>query len=81
MLSQLDCVGIALAGYVFSNLPGNAFNTVVRAFLSVELTFTFPIVMKPASDVMEEIVKNILMVRRRYRRRESLWVISDIANI
>lgn len=52
-----DCTG-----YVFSNLPGNWFNTIVRAFLSIELALTFPIVIKPATDVMEEIWKNILMV-------------------
>ena len=50
-------------GYVFSNLPGNAFNTLVRAFLSLELTMTFPIVLKPASDVIEQIMKNFLLVR------------------
>lgn len=52
----------SFTGYVFSNLPGNWFNTIVRLFLSIELTLTFPIVIKPATDVMEEIVKNILMV-------------------
>ena len=48
---------------MFSNLPENWFNTVVRGFLSVELTLTFPIVIKPATDVMEEIWKNLLMVK------------------
>ena len=51
-------------GYVFSNLPGNWFNTIVRLFLAIELTLTFPIVIKPAVDVMEEIWKNILLVRQ-----------------
>lgn len=49
-------------GYIFTNLPGNWFNTIVRAFLSIELTLTFPIVIKPASDVVEEILRNVLMV-------------------
>jgi hypothetical protein len=49
-------------GYIFSNLPGNWFNTIVRLFLSVELTLTFPIVIKPATDIMEAILKNVLMV-------------------
>lgn len=49
-------------GYIFTNLPGNWFNTIVRAFLSIELTLTFPIVIKPASDVVEEILRNVLLV-------------------
>ena len=58
----LVLVSCFFVGYIFSNLPGNWFNTIVRAFLSIELTLTFPIVIKPATDVMEEIWKNILMV-------------------
>ena len=58
----MDVTGCC-SGYVFSNLPGNAFNTLVRAFLSLELTMTFPIVLKPASDVIEQIMKNFLLVR------------------
>lgn len=50
------------AGYVFENLPGGVFNDTVRLFLSLELTLTFPIVFKPASEVMEEIWQNMLMV-------------------
>ncbi len=50
-------------GYIFENLAGGTFNDVVRILLSIELTLTFPIVIKPATDVMEEILKNILMVR------------------
>ncbi len=48
---------------MFSDLPGNWFNTIVRLFLSIELALTFPIVIKPATDIMEEIWKNILMVK------------------
>ena len=49
-------------GYIFENLPAGTFNDVVRLFLSLELTLTFPIVFKPASDVMEEIWYNFMMV-------------------
>lgn len=51
-----------VSGYIFENLPAGVFNDIVRIFLSVELTLTFPIVFKPASDVMEEIWYNIMMV-------------------
>ena len=51
------------SGYIFENMPGGAFNDTVRIFLSLELTLTFPIVFKPASDVMEEIIQNFLLVR------------------
>ena len=47
---------------MFENLPGGVFYDLVRVFLSVELTLTFPIVFKPASDVAEEIWFNFLMV-------------------
>ncbi len=50
-------------GYVFENLPGSTLNDTVRLFLSLELTLTFPIVFKPASEVMEQIWHNFLMVR------------------
>ncbi len=50
-------------GYIFQNLPGGIFNDIVRILLSIELTLTFPIVIKPATDVMEEILKNVLTVR------------------
>ena len=50
-------------GYIFENLPGGTFNDIVRLFLSLELMLTFPIVFKPASDVMEEIWFNFLTVR------------------
>ena len=49
-------------GYIFENLPGGTFNNIVRLFLSMELTLTFPIVFKPASDVMEEIWYHFQMV-------------------
>lgn len=52
-------------GYIFENLPGGLFNDIVRLFLSLELTLTFPIVFKPASDVMEEIWYNFLMFLAR----------------
>ena len=51
-----------LKGYIFENMPGGLFNDLVRIFLSLELTLTFPIVFKPASDVMEEIIQNVLIV-------------------
>ena len=35
----------------------------MRVFLSLELTLTFPIVFKPASEVAEEIFYNFMMVR------------------
>ena len=50
-------------GYVFENLPGGWFNDTVRLLLSLELTLTFPIVFKPASEVAEEILHNFLMVQ------------------
>jgi len=58
------CYIVLCVGYIFQNLPGGTFNDVVRILLSIELTLTFPIVIKPATDVMEEILKNILMVNQ-----------------
>ena len=55
----LVCV---FSGYVFENIPGGVFENVVRLFLSLELSLTFPIVIKPATDVMEEIWWNFLTV-------------------
>ena len=55
-------VHVSVAGYVFENLPNGTFNDIVRLFLSIELSLTFPIVFKPASDVAEEIWYNICMV-------------------
>lgn len=49
-------------GYIFENIPGGVFNDIVRVCLSIELTLTFPIVFKPASDVMEEIIQGVLLV-------------------
>lgn len=45
-------------------MPGGTFNDIVRLFLSLELTLTFPIVIKPASEVAEEIMEGVLRVRR-----------------
>lgn len=56
------CSNNFYAGYVFENLSGGTFNNVVRILLSVELVLTFPIVFKPASDIMEEIFYNLAMV-------------------
>ncbi|XP_064404830.1 uncharacterized protein LOC135350057 isoform X2 [Halichondria panicea] len=53
--------GSGTEGYIFENLPGGTFNDIVRILLSIELTLTFPIVIKPATDVMEEILHNVLM--------------------
>jgi proton-coupled amino acid transporter len=53
--------GSGIKGYIFENISGGPFNDAVRIFLSLELTLTFPIVFKPASDVMEEIIQNIFM--------------------
>ena len=50
-------------GYVFENLPGGWFNDTVRLLLSLELTLTFPIVFKPASEVAEEILHNFMTVQ------------------
>lgn len=61
-ITKLSFLSVFL-GYIFENMPGGAFNDTVRIFLSLELTLTFPIVFKPASDVMEEIIQNMLLVR------------------
>ena len=53
---------LILSGYIFENLPGGTFNDIVRVFLSLELTLTFPIVFKPATEVAEEILQSLLMV-------------------
>lgn len=58
----LSVLVTVFVGYIFENIPGGLFNDIVRVCLSLELTLTFPIVFKPASDVMEEIVQNILLV-------------------
>ena len=41
-------------GYIFENMPGTAFDNVVRLLLSIELSLTFPIIFKPVSLVVEE---------------------------
>ena len=51
-----------MAGYIFMNMPGGTFNDIVRLFLSLELTLTFPLVLKPASEVAEEIMEAVLRV-------------------
>lgn len=73
------------AGYIFENIPGGIFNDIIRVFLSLELTLTFPIVFKPASDVMEEIIQNGLLylakkgkinfILELYAGRELTWKI------
>ena len=40
-------------GVIFDNLPNGTFNNIVRLMLSAELTLTFPLVFKPASQVFE----------------------------
>ena len=44
------------------NMPGGTFNDIIRLFLSLELTLTFPLVLKPASEVAEEIMAGVLKV-------------------
>ena len=46
--------GNEIRGYIFENMPGTAFDNIVRLLLSVELSLTFPIIFKPASLVVEE---------------------------
>lgn len=46
--------GNEVKGYCFENMPGGTFENIVRLMLSLELTLTFPIVFKPASEVVEE---------------------------
>ena len=46
--------GNKVDGYCFENMPGGTFENIVRLMLSLELTLTFPIVFKPASEVIEE---------------------------
>ena len=53
-------------GYIFENLPGGGslgiFYDLVRVFLSIQLILTYPIAFKPATEVVEKIWYNILMV-------------------
>ena len=58
------CNVLFISGYIFENLPGGVFNDMVRLFLSLELTLTFPIVFKPAAEVMEEILQGVMLVRQ-----------------
>ena len=46
-------------GYCFENMPGGTFENIVRLMLSLELTLTFPIVFKPASEVVEEWIDSV----------------------
>lgn len=62
--------GSGTQGYIFENLPGGVFNDIVRVFLSLELTLTFPIVFKPASEVAEEIFYNSMMFCSRKANSE-----------
>ena len=62
MYGSITLIIITISGYIFENIPGGVFNDIVRVCLSLELTLTFPIVFKPASDVMEEIIQEILFV-------------------
>ena len=41
-------------GYIFENMPGTAFDNVIRLLLSIELSLTFPIVFKPVTLIVEE---------------------------
>ena len=50
-------------GVIFDNLPSGLFNNIVRLMLSVELTLTFPIVFKPASQIFENYW---MMVTKRF---------------
>ena len=47
-------------GVIFDNLPSGIFNNIVRLMLSVELTLTFPLVFKPASQIFENYLDKIL---------------------
>lgn len=51
--------GNQVEGYCFENMPGGTFENIVRLMLSLELTLTFPIVFKPASEVIEEWVDSL----------------------
>lgn len=58
----LEMIYFLRIGYVFENLSGGTFNNVVRILLSVELILTFPIVFKPASDIVEEVCLSLATV-------------------
>ena len=53
-------------GYIFENLPGGGslgiFYDLMRVFFSIQLILTYPIVFKPATELVEKIWYNILMV-------------------
>ena len=52
--------GSGTRGVIFDNLPSGIFNNIVRLMLSVELTLTFPLVFKPASQIFENYLDKIL---------------------
>ena len=51
--------GNGVEGYCFENIPGGTFENIVRFMLSLELTLSFPIVFKPASEVVEEWIDSV----------------------
>ena len=51
--------GNGVKGYCFENMPGGTFENIVRLMLSLELTLTFPIVFKPATEVVEEWIDSV----------------------
>jgi len=51
--------GNGVEGYCFENIPGGTFENIVRLMLSLELSLTFPIVFKPATEVVEEWIDGI----------------------
>lgn len=63
--------GNEVKGYCFENMPGGTFENIVRLMLSLELTLTFPIVFKPASEVVEEWIDTAY---NRAKSRVSHWV-------
>ena len=52
--------GADTKGVIFDNLPSGIFNNIVRLMLSAELTLTFPLVFKPASQIFENYLEKIL---------------------
>ena len=47
-------------GVIFDNLPSGTFNNIVRLMLSAELTLTFPLVFKPASQIFENYLNQLI---------------------
>ena len=46
-------------GVIFDNLPSGIFNNIVRLMLSFELTLSFPLVFKPASQIFENYLNKL----------------------